>query len=114
MSITKIRSSVAVSGTLKGLDDNTSIVMRIRARLRRLYPEADQKVFSYIIVPLIQSSADTVSDETFKGIVKMVMLEVASGMFPDRGYTGKTEYAVVYASISDHMKTVRGDRGNKT
>ncbi|AEV89607.1 hypothetical protein OBP_170 [Pseudomonas phage OBP] len=104
MSITKIRSGVRVSGSLKTLDMDTSILALIKTRLRRLYSEADQSVFAYIINPLVTTRANQLSDDKFRARVKSELLKHAQMVFPDRNYTEVSDYSVLYNAIVDFIK----------
>lgn len=109
MSITKVRSNVSISGSLKTLDMDTNILALIKARFRRLYSEADQNVFAYIINPLVATKANQLSDEKFRQRVKQELLKYVQVVFPDRNYTEANDYSVLYNAVADFIK----DRSDK-
>lgn len=103
MSITKIRSGVTVSGSLKTLDTDTNILTMIKLRLRRQYGEADQRVFANVIHALVATKANQLSDEKFHARLKQELLKQAQVIYPDRQYNDRTDYAILYHAILDFM-----------
>lgn len=102
-------SQVSLSGSVTARVSNGYNDGLIHSRLRRLYPEANQRVFSGIVTTLADKNAQRLSDYDFKQAVKKALLGVVKLAYPDGNYNENTDYGILYLALRSFIE----DRDNK-
>lgn len=110
-------SQIYLSGSVRPVKETMYERGLIKSRLRRVYPEADQRVLDVVVDQLVKRSSHRGDDTRFRSHVKEELLRSAQGIFPDRGYTEKNDYSILYTAIADFIKDrdakIKAYRGNK-
>lgn len=96
-------SQISLSGSLSHNAPNLSKVMLTKQRLAKVYPEANQRVFSGIVDALAAKDAYRFELKRFMEAVRLEMVGVCQYMYPKGDYKKETGYTLLYMAISSFL-----------
>lgn len=98
-------SRVSLSGSVTTSVSTYHADAMIHARLRRLYPEANQRVFAGIVTSLADKSAQRLQDKEFRAAVTKELLGVAQIAYPESNYNERSSYSALYTAVDNFIKS---------
>lgn len=101
---TRVKSHANLSGAIK-IDTSNSYAKGLTIeRLRKEYPECDQRAFGGIIDWLTSNEDKIVKVEAFREAVRMAMYEVVKLIHPNTSLALSTNFNVLYEIVMDFIK----------
>lgn len=96
-------SLINIGGSLTRDKKSIDVDLLTRQRLRAVYPEANQRVFSGIIPSLVNKNAYQFELKRFMETVRLEMVAVCQHMYPAGDYKKETGYTLLYMAISNFI-----------
>lgn len=101
---TKGRSQVNLSGSLQLSVDNSYVKGLVIERLKKVYPDANQRVFGGITDWLASKESEIQRDDVFREYVRMAMYEVVKLIHPNTSLALSANFSILHDIVVEFLE----------